>query len=243
MNIGIGVCSYRRPELATNLCKSILDTIDKSEYNITTVCSLDDTNTAGYEWISKNFNLIYGDNKGISKNKNRIIKHLYNNDFIFIAEDDIVFFKKGWLDLYLRAIEVTGFQHFNFILPIYRDNIKRTIKYDDITIGDSGPYVNGVLMVMSKKCLDLVGGFDDRYDRYGYEHVNYTNRCTKAGLYPDFNMHVMQTSKYLDWVASTSCLSEEDKQASLRVNSKLYFSPIKEIYNDSYKKAEYRCMT
>jgi len=240
MNVGVGVCSYRRPELATEVCRGILRTIEGSKHNITTVCSLDDSNTSGYEWIAANFNLIHGENKGISINKNRLIRNLINNDVIFIAEDDIAFYKSGWVELYIKAIELTGFQHFNFIVPDYRKFIKRTIKYGDIFIGDTGPYVNGVLMVMSKKCIDTVGGFDDRYERYGYEHADYTDRCKRAGIYPNFHMHVMESSEYLNWVPSQSCFSEEEKKIFIKANAVRFHAPIKEIYNDSYKKAEYK---
>jgi GT2 family glycosyltransferase len=237
MNIGVGVCSYKRPVLAMDTCKSILATVDKIKYNISTVCSVDDTDIDGYEWVYKNFGLIYGVNKGIAYNKNRLIKYLYGNDVIFLTEDDILFIKKGWIDLYLKAINLTGFQHFNYIVSDYRKFIKNVIKYGDITLGNSGPYVNGVLMVMSSSCIDRVGGFDDRYGRYGYEHADYTNRCKKAGLCPSFHVHVMEASPYIEWTPSRSSIPEEEKKACIQENSKLFNAPVKNIYNPSYKDA------
>jgi GT2 family glycosyltransferase len=243
MDIGIGVCSYQRPELATDTCRDILNTVDSSKHHITTVCSLDDENVLGYEWVSKNFNLIYGKNKGVAANKNRILKYLEGNDFIFIAEDDIKFNKPGWVDVFIKAEELTKFQHFNYIVSNYREFIKRTVSYGDISVGDSGPYVNGVLMVMSKKCLEIVGGFDERYGRYGYEHVDYTNRCKKAGIHPSFNFHVMEVSSYIDWTHSKSCLSDKEKEICIKQNEKIFHEQNKVIYNDSYKKAQYQCWT
>jgi GT2 family glycosyltransferase len=239
MNIGIGVCSYKRPELATNTCKSILATIDRSINTITTVCSLDDSDATGYDWIAENFNLIHGKNEGISYNKNRLIKYLEGNDYIFLAEDDILFLKPGWTDLYIKACVITGYQHFNYIVSDYRAYIKRTIQYEDITLGDSGSYVNGILMMMSKKCIETVGGFDERYKKYGYEHVDYTNRCKKAKLYPEFNIHIMEATPYIDWIHSESCFSEEEKKLSIKNNAKLFHAPVESIYNGSYKEAAY----
>ena len=239
MNIGIGVCSYKRPELATNTCKSILGTIDRTKHTITSVCSVDDLDIYGYEWVSQNFNLIHGENKGISYNKNRLLKCLESNDVIFIAEDDIIFLKEGWINLYLKAIEVTGYQHFNYIVPDYRKLITRTIPYEGITLGDTGPYVNGVLMVTTKECLQKVGGFDEAYKKYGYEHADYTKRCKAARIYPDFHIHVMEASPYIQWLPSVSCLSEEEKKQYIAYNAKIFNAPIKSIYDGSYKEATY----
>jgi GT2 family glycosyltransferase len=239
MNIGVGVCSYKRPELATNTCKSILGTIDRTKHTITTICSVDDSDISGYEWISQNFSLIHGENKGIAYNKNRLLKYLEGNDVIFLAEDDIIFSKEGWIDLYLQAIHYTGFQHFNFIVPDYQTFIKRTVSYEGITLGDSGAYVNGVLMVISKTCMERVGGFDNRYLRYGYEHADYTNRCKAAGVYPTFHIHVMEATPYIMWIPSASCIPEEEKKIYIKHNAKLFHSKLEKIYNDSYKEVTY----
>jgi len=243
INIGIGVCSFKRPELATITCKSILNTVDRTKFNISTVCSLDDTGFIGYEWIQSNFGLIYGPNSGISVNKNRLLKYLYNNDFIFLLEDDIILLKEGWLELYLRAIELTGYQHFNYIVSHYREYIKTTTKYGDITLGDCGPYVNGIFMVMSKRCLEVVGGFDEKYQKYGYEHPDFTKRCKMAGIYPSNHIHVMEATPFIDWYPSSSCLSEEEKKKYIAINAKTYDAPIKTIYKGDFVEANYKCLT
>ena len=244
INIGVGVCSYKRPELATGTCKSILDTVDKSKYSITTVCSVDDIDTTGYAWIKDNFGLIWGPNSGISVNKNRLLKYLEGNDYIFLLEDDILLLKEGWIDLYLKAIQLTNYQHFNYIVSDYRAYIKDTVKYGDITLGLTGPYVNGVLMIMTKKCIGVVGGFDEKYKMYGYEHADLTKRCRYASLYPkESHVHVMEASSYVDFLPSKSCLSDEDKKKYIDINAPIYNAPINTVYNGSYKKAVYQCLT
>jgi GT2 family glycosyltransferase len=245
INIGIGVCSYKRPELATGTCKSILNTIDKSKYNITTICSVDDTDITGYDWIASNFDdLLYAPNAGISVNKNRLLNYLDGNDYIFLIEDDILLLKEGWLELYLKAIELTGYQHLNYIVSDYRSYIKETVKYGNITLGLSGPYVNGILMIITKKCIGIVGGFDERYKVYGYEHVDYTRRCRYAGLYPkESHVHIMEASPYVDFLPSKSCLSDDDKKKYIALNAPIYNAPINTVYNGSFKKAVYECLT
>lgn len=240
MKIGIGVCSYNRPEMATQVCKDILNTIDKTKYEVKTICSVDDIKVSGYEWIKDNFGLINGPNGGIPVNKNRIINHLSDCDVIFLSEDDITFVKEGWIDIYLKALKVTKFHHFNFIVSDYRKHITKALRYpDDITLGISGHYVNGVLMVMTKHCIDTVGGFDLRYKKYGYEHADYTRRCMLAKLYPSFHVHVMEVTDYIDWIHSESCISEEEKQKCIEYNAKLFHGPLQSIFqpfNNSEKK-------
>lgn len=143
MKIGIGVCSYKRPDLATKVCKDILSTVDKSSYDIQTVCSVDDSDITGYEWVAENFGLIHGPNGGIPVNKNRLLHFLKDNDVVFISEDDICFKKQGWIDIYLTAIKETGYQHFNFIVSDYRKYIKKALKYPSVHLGISGQYEIG----------------------------------------------------------------------------------------------------
>jgi GT2 family glycosyltransferase len=231
MKIGIGVCSYNRPQMATQVCQEILNTIDRSKYEVKTICSVDDTNISGYEWIKDNFGLIYGPNGGIPVNKNRIIKHLSDCDYIFLSEDDITYKKMGWIDAYIKAMRVTNIQHFNYIVSDYRKYIQKILQYPEgVQLGITGAYVNGVLMVMSKKCIDTVGGFDLRYKMYGYEHADYTRRCAFAKMYPNYHIHVMETSDYIDWIHSESCINQSDKQKYIDYNAKLFHAPINKIH-------------
>jgi GT2 family glycosyltransferase len=240
MKIGIGVCSYNRPEMATQVCKDILNTIDKNKYEIKTICSVDDENINGYEWVKDNFGLIYGQNGGISVNKNRLISYLSDCDFIFISEDDITFKKEGWIDIYLKAIEVSKYQHFNYIVSDYRKHIKQALQYKEgINLGITGGYVNGVLMVMSKKCIETVGGFDLRYMKYGYEHADYTRRCAIANIYPKFHVHVMEVTDYIDWIHTASCISEEEKKRCISYNTTIFNQKVTNIFSP-YNTVEYK---
>lgn len=230
MKIGIGVCSYKRPDLATKVCNDILKTVDQSKYEIQTVCSVDDTDITGYEEVAEKFGLIYAPNGGIPVNKNRLLHYLQDNDVVFISEDDICFKKPGWIDVYLKAIEETGFQHFNYIVSDYRKYITKALKYENVHLGLCGGYVNGVLMVMTKKCIESVGGFDERYKMYGYEHADYTRRCQLAGMYHTEHVHVMEATPFIDWVHCPSVINESDKQQYINYNAKIFHSALKQIH-------------
>ena len=38
------------------------------------------------------------------------------------------------------------------------------------------------MLYINRKCLDIVGGFDESFEGYSYEHVDYSNRVFNAGL-------------------------------------------------------------
>jgi len=230
MKIGIGVCSYKRPALATRVCKQILGTIDPSKYQIKTICSLDDLDKRGYDWIEKNFGLITAPNKGIAVNKNRLLIHLQDCDVIFLIEDDIQFVKSGWVDLYLSALQQTNYQHFNFLTSAYTPHLKKIEKIGEVTLGYSQEYVNGVLMILTKQCLRRVGGFDIRFGIYGFEHVNYTKRCIKAGLHPPDFLHVMESSKYIHWSPTKSIIAENIKLQLLDKSRAMFLKPIRSVF-------------
>lgn len=238
MKIGIGVCSYKRPDLATKVCQDILKTIDTNKHEIQTVCSLDDDDTTGYEWVAENFGLIYAPNGGIPVNKNRLLHYLQDNDVVFIAEDDICFKKPGWTDVYLQAIQESGYQHFNYIVSDYRQVIKKALKYKTIHLGLCGGYVNGVLMVMTKKCIEHVGGLDERYKMYGYEHADYARRVQKLGMYPREHVHVMEATPYIEWTHTPSVINEADKGKYVAQNARIYHAPSTQVHIPI--KAEYK---
>ena len=67
-------------------------------------------------------------------------------------------------------------------------NIKCTNDY-----GDIGQYTNsaGVLMYMTKECIEKVGAFDESFGRYGFEHADYSKRVADT-----FKMSPYLSPKY-----------------------------------------------
>jgi hypothetical protein len=83
---------------------------------------------------------------------------------------------------------------------------------------------------MTKNCINKVGGFDLRYKKYGFEHADYTRRCGFAKLYPNFHVHVMEASDYIDWSHSESSISNEEKQKYISYNRGIFEAPISNIF-------------
>ena len=55
---------------------------------------------------------------------------------------------------------------------------------------------NGFMMYIGKKCLDTIGGFDERFQLYGGEHANYSTRAKNAGLTPHYATDVVGSNEY-----------------------------------------------
>jgi GT2 family glycosyltransferase len=234
MDIGIGVVSYKRPKECTKVCQGILETINQTEHNFQLVCSLDQEDTTGYEWVMKNFKLISGKNKGVASNKNKALKRLQNNDIIFLFEDDLVPKKKGWIDLYLKAIDETGMHHFNHSSLIHRDKLLKIVRSRSFILC---LYEKNAaqLMVMTRKVIDEVGAFDERYGKFGFEHSDYTRRCKTAGLCnpPHHDMHpfILESCLYFEELNIPRTLSPNEIETHTNEAHKIYmdFDP-KRIY-------------
>lgn len=110
--------------------------------------------------------------------RNRVLKSLYEKgcDYIFLMDDDVIPRREDWAELAItvaqtRGLDFIGWPHI-FDAPPYG-------------------YVDGVLFctgvtvqfsMLTRKCVEEVGYFDERYGQYGPEDVTYAYRAHCAGL-------------------------------------------------------------
>jgi GT2 family glycosyltransferase len=130
------------------------------------------------------FDLVFkGETGGISRGKNTCIRVLMEEgiDVGFLADDDVVFFSNWW-ESYLWAHRITDIAHFSWALPKLRE---KDVKYKNYPVTKCSG-LNGCLLTFTPKVVDIVGGFSVTPVRWGYDHVNWTNRIIKAGLCPFF---------------------------------------------------------
>lgn len=122
--------------------------------------------------------------KGIAKSSNRLLANLDHCDFIVLADNDCWPTVHGWHEKYIEAFEKTGCHHFSLCWTHRVDgsSLGRTaINHGDIV---ENSWANGVMLFMTKHCVDTIGGFDIRFGRAGYEHINHSIRAHNAGLTP-----------------------------------------------------------
>lgn len=123
--------------------------------------------------------------KGIAKTNNRLLANLDDCDYIVLADNDCWPIQHGWIDKYIQAHEETGCHHFS---------LSWTKKYDGTSHGDRKETEHGiitefswpcgVMMFMTKRCVEKIGGFDKRFGKAGHEHVQYSLRAHNSGLTP-----------------------------------------------------------
>lgn len=125
--------------------------------------------------------------KGIASCKNQCLALCDDADFIFLSDDDVWPKTKDW---HLPYIE-SGLNHLCFTFDHFSNgnlNGRRKIKEENgISIWHEPC---GLLLFFTKKCLEVVGGMDESYGAWGYEHLNLSRRIYNNGLTPQPYMDI-----------------------------------------------------
>lgn len=118
---------------------------------------------------------------GIAKSKNKCIAALMamDVDYLFLADDDCYPIKQNWQ---LPFIE-SGLHHASVTFTHFANGQKskhRLIK----TVNGIDYFSNGCgfMLYFTKHCIQTVGGMDERYGKWGYEHGGLSARIKNAGL-------------------------------------------------------------
>jgi GT2 family glycosyltransferase len=221
MNIGVGITSLNRPEALLTCLRSVRCFSDppfdlyvsddgSTRENVQAIAAACQECTA---------ELDMGERVGIAKNKNRILRRFRDYDFIFILEDDLYVRDPAWIFEHLRAHEDTGIHHFGHVLP----NVMGVYKEVDFPGGRRvlfTEHCTGMFGFYTRTVLETVGGFDPRFDLYGWEHMDYSERIRKAGLcgtetagYPCLsNIHELVESMCLDSTLNCNVRGEQTKK-------------------------------
>lgn len=138
---------------------------------------------------------IFNNRFGISNQTNSIFLELSNfKDFVcFKADDDMLFIKNGWEELYLNAMNLSGFEHLCFDHQMFNqfgDNKKNVFKNpimkNLLLARIPSLFAKGCFYTITDSVLKSVGYMDSNYFFHGLEHVDYSLRCARAG-YNDIN--------------------------------------------------------
>ena len=126
--------------------------------------------------------VVVKDVPGIAKAKNQCLAQLDDCDRIFLFDDDIF---PRWINWYLPYIN-SGIDHLSFTFDKLHhggtNGNRKLIKSENGLNVYQNPC--GCMLYINRKCLDTVGGFDERFIGWGYEHVNLSQRIFNAGLTP-----------------------------------------------------------
>lgn len=228
MKIGLGIITYNRLDCLKKCIESIYKT------DISKFCRIivaDDASTDGTQnWVKsyKKLTLISSSkNFGIASNCNQALGALQDVDFGFLINDDIFFKHPGWVDKYIRAMIQTPYKHFCYMggkLGIgysYSEFIKDIeISHHNLTMGS--------FLTFSKDILKTIGGFDIRFGKYGFEHVDWTERIAAANLTRKFDIFgVIDGNKVVDLAESYKFIGD------IETESVFSFDEKQKLYNQS----------
>lgn len=172
--------------------------------------------------------------EGIARAKNRCLKELWDNkcDYYFLLDDDVEIISDKWYEPYINS----GLEHamYNFKLPGKPANDMQMIFSDgEVT---AWTHTRGCMLFITKKTLETVGGFDERY-KYDYFHPDFTNRVYNAGLTPYRSMDVVGSDKFFH------CLDQDEEvESSIPSRHRNDINDYRLYVNNKHSKAymEYR---
>lgn len=140
------------------------------------------------DWLKAYFSkdeIIYGNKRGgVAINSNRILRAARdkNIDILFLLNDDILV-KSGVFDIYINAIKKTEYDYFIYTdlhsaFTVVEKFYSNGIQLNRRITGD------GSFLVMTKKVIEVVGGFEASFGLFGCEHFSHARRAIAAGFAP-----------------------------------------------------------
>ncbi len=157
---------------------------------------------------------------GISRAKNTCLRVLRDSefDFGFIMEDDVEV-SPNWWQPYVNAHKKTGIHHFSWAADRHFSNMHkrvRTVRKGQVV---QCSRLNGVLLTVTPRQIAKIGGFKVLPRKWGFEHINYTDRCVRNGFAP-FYADILGSEKFVRLGPGSrfTFISHKDRQASNRAN-------------------------
>lgn len=141
-------------------------------------------------------------NVGIAVAKNKCIELLYNAgcDHLFLFDSDAYPKCDDWWKPYVESPE-------NHLMYIFKDFAgSRPVGDTKIVYQDSKhiayDHPRGCMLYFSRKAIEQVGGMDEVFKKWGYEHGNLSDRIFTAGL---------TSFRYMDIVGSSDLIYSVDE--------------------------------
>lgn len=192
-----GITTYNRLEFLKTTISTWYQTINKN-HNWTLIISDDNSTDGTWEYVnSLKLDGVYiikikNDHRGVHHQTNQILKlsSLFDFDIGFKADDDLIFLKPGWDDLYIKSIELSGYEHLIFYEKNWggrRNEIRDVISRRGVENCVETKKVQGALWTYTHRVIKNVGYFDtNQFGLCGIGHVDYSIRCCRMG-FNEFN--------------------------------------------------------
>lgn len=225
--VGIGVITKDRCHLLRELMPSLIST---TRALAPVLYVSDDGSSDGTSEYLNSIGVTHDNTPagGVASNKTRALARLMEQgcDYLFLLEDDVIPVREGWCETLVYAMKNGPEKHLNFI-PADKTGYK-TIRREKIAGNLTLAYqsgLTGLLMCMTREVVETLGGFCRGFDPYGYEHIDYTLRASRAG-FCDTGCgfaHVEELDHYLNWKKEEpSTMTEAAKRPAIERACALY---------------------
>lgn len=181
--IGIAITTRNRPDVLSVCLRHFSVFKPVFEYSFVVLDDNSDEDVAvanERSCVEHGFSMSYvyaSERMGIAKAKNQCLERLGDCDYCFLFDDDCFPKQLGWDELYVNCYKHSGCHHL-----LYNAHIGPYAPVGKAFGVEEYNAELGVLMFMTRHCIDVIGGFDERYGIYGYEHMEYTRRAQEAIL-------------------------------------------------------------
>lgn len=205
--IGVGICTRNRRDMA-------LETIEQWRKHLPSGARLvivDDASDKPFPNASYRFEK----NVGVATAKNKCLELLEDCEHIFLADDDLRPLTDDWWKPYVTSRE----PHLMWIFDKPRGATKRQVEVlfkDEEIIAYHA--TRGCMLYAERRVLDVVGGMDPQFGKWGWEHQSWSDRIHSAGLTTARYMDVPNSGNLFESLDQTgdvkSTASEDDKRFS-----------------------------
>lgn len=157
---------------------------------------------------------------GVAKSSNRLLAKLDDCEHLFLINDDVKPLVQDWYLPYIDSPELHLM--YQFKLPNKPASDMKKLYRDGSIVAYS--HTRGAFIYIHRSVLDVVGGFDEAYGQFGYEHPDFTTRIYNAGLTTHRAMDVPGSNKLLycydqDGKVDSSLTESQKRKANIKAYS------------------------
>ena len=191
---GIGITTHNRHAVAQ-------ETIRRISAALPTPCRVVIVDDASDEPPPFPVNYRFAHNAGIARAKNKCLELLDGCEHVFLFDDDTYPTAQGWWKPYVESSE----PHLMYTFVDFANgrSLGDTVEVHRTASHVAYSHARGCMLYFKRRALEAVGGFDPAFGKWGWEHINLSDRIHAAGL---------TTFPYMD-VASPSIYSADEFRA------------------------------
>lgn len=218
MSIGIAITTKDRPDVLKFTIDQHLKNLCPAKYLIVDDNSTDNVFNESYSRLLGEYH--YNNVRlGVAKSKNVCIKKL-DVDHLFLFDDDCFPIKQGWWKPWVDS-------GVDFMTFGCEDTISIEKRENGLTYWNGH---HGCALYLTRKCIEVIGGFDPDFGLYGFEHSELAQRVLKSGIIDHNYISPNDTGMWsfdaqgsfgdFKWCGK-HCMAENEVQSAIIINGEI----------------------